>query len=155
VRDATDGTATERSVERLAPGQMIRSARRLARMSQREVADRAGVAPSTIGRIESAETRWPSTEVMDKLLVATGHYLAAVDRAGRPIGQHPHEAEMDRGGRYYPAHLDLHEVGDPFDPDPPVFWWGWYRIAWWPHEPAVPRWTYVRLRNEYYNPPLR
>jgi len=74
--------AAEHSIEWLAPGQMLRSARRLARMSQREVADRAGVPKSTIGRIELAETRWPTMEVMHKLLAVTEHYLVAVDRTG-------------------------------------------------------------------------
>lgn len=68
------GEADSRSIDVLAPGQMLRSARRFARMSQREVADRAGVSRSTIGRIESAETRWPTMEVMHKLLAATEHY---------------------------------------------------------------------------------
>ena len=139
----------------LAPAQMLRSARRAARLSQREVAARAGVPPSTIGRIESGESRDPAIGVVRRLLEATEHGLVAVDRVGRPLGRHPDEEEMDRGGRYYPAHLDLEEVNDPWDPFGRVYWWGWWRIAWSPGDPAVPRRTIVRLRNEFYNRPLR
>ena len=142
-------------VQVLVAEQMMRSARRLARLSQREVAQRAGVPRSTIGRIESGETRDPSMGVMQRLLEATGHHLVAVDRLGRPIEMHPHEGAIDRGGRYFPAHLDLEEVNNPWDVFGRVWWWGWYRIAWSPEDPAVPRWTYVRERNACYNPPLR
>jgi transcriptional regulator with XRE-family HTH domain len=151
-----DAVSGQRSlqVQLLAADQMIRSARRLARLSQREVADRAGVPRSTIGRIESRETRDPSMRVVQKLLAAAGHYLVAMDRLGNPLGEHPHDNKIDRGGRYFPAHLDLEEVNDPFDAFSRVRWWGWWRIAWWPEDPAVPRWTFVRIRTANWNPPL-
>lgn len=139
----------------LEPAQMLRSARRAARLSQREVAVRAGVPPSTLGRIESGATRDPSIGTVRALLEATEHELVAVDRLGHPLARHPDEDEMDRSGRYYPAHLDLEEVNHPWDVFGRIYWWGWWRIAWWPEDPAVPRRTFVRIRNEFYNRPLR
>lgn len=89
------------------------------------------------------------------MLEAAEHDLVAVDRMGRALDMHPDENEMDRGGRYYPAHLDLEDVNDPWDVFGRMYWWGWWRIAWWPTDPAVPRRTFVRVRNEFYNRPLR
>jgi transcriptional regulator with XRE-family HTH domain len=152
--DSPSTTVGGLEIELLVAEQMLRSARRRARLSQREVAERAGAPHSTVGRIESGQTLHPSMRMMQRLLKATGHYLVAVDRSGVPVGQHPHEDKNDRGGRYYPAHLDVETVNDPGDTFGPVWWWGWYRVAWWPDDPAVPRWTFVRIRNEHVNAPM-
>ena len=51
--------------------QLIREARRRAGLSQTELARRAGVAQSTVGRIESG-LRVPSTDLTERLVRAAG-----------------------------------------------------------------------------------
>jgi predicted nucleotidyltransferase/DNA-binding XRE family transcriptional regulator len=57
------------------PGTMIRAARRLARLSQTDLARRAGVAQSVISAYES-DRREPGLRTLAKLVEATGHRLA-------------------------------------------------------------------------------
>ncbi|MGH3787804.1 MAG: helix-turn-helix domain-containing protein [Pseudonocardiaceae bacterium] len=56
-------------------GTMIREARRRARLSQTDLAQRAGVAQSVISAYES-DRRDPSLRTLAKLIEATGHQLA-------------------------------------------------------------------------------
>ena len=50
---------------------LVREARRRAGLTQAELADRAGVPKSTVGRIESG-ARTPSTELVERLVRAAG-----------------------------------------------------------------------------------
>ncbi len=50
---------------------IVREARRRAGITQAELAERAGVPKSTVGRIESG-ARTPSTEMVERLVRATG-----------------------------------------------------------------------------------
>jgi hypothetical protein len=50
---------------------VVREARRRAGLSQGQLAERAGVAKSTVGRIESG-ARVPSTEMVERLVRAAG-----------------------------------------------------------------------------------
>ncbi|MCP5059910.1 MAG: helix-turn-helix transcriptional regulator [bacterium] len=50
---------------------IVREARRRAGLTQAELADRAGVPKSTVGRIESG-TRRPSTDLVERLVRAAG-----------------------------------------------------------------------------------
>ena len=50
---------------------VVREARRRAGLSQGQLAERAGVPKSTVGRIESG-TRKPSTEMVERLVRAAG-----------------------------------------------------------------------------------
>ena len=50
---------------------LVREARRRARLTQAELAERAGVPKSTVGRIESG-ARTPSTEMVERLVRASG-----------------------------------------------------------------------------------
>jgi transcriptional regulator with XRE-family HTH domain len=99
------------------PG-LVRSARRIADLSQREMAKRAGVAPSTVGRVESG-TLVPSLALLERLLACAELELIVVDPSGRVV-QPMREAEWTRDGaeRRYPSHLDtiLNPRGDQ--------WWG-------------------------------
>ncbi|MCA1844611.1 MAG: XRE family transcriptional regulator [Actinobacteria bacterium] len=56
------------------PGQLIRDARRTARLSQTDLARRAGVAQSVISAYES-DHREPGMAMLSKLIEATGHQL--------------------------------------------------------------------------------
>jgi transcriptional regulator with XRE-family HTH domain len=97
---------------------LVRAARRRADLSQRQLADKAGVAPSTIGRIESGSLR-PSLEILVRLLAAADIELVAVDSERRLV--HPMLAwddTLNGAGRRYPSHLDT--VLDPRMGD----WWG-------------------------------
>ena len=63
--------------------QLIRYARRSAGFTQRDLAARAGLPQSTIGRIETARLQ-PRWVTMQRLLAASGHSLE-VSRAGQGI----------------------------------------------------------------------
>jgi transcriptional regulator with XRE-family HTH domain len=97
---------------------VLRQARRRCRMSQRDVARRAGVSAATVARAESGTVR-PSLDVLQRLLDATGLYLVVVDPDGRviqPLEEFP--LARDAASRRYPAHLDL--IIDPEYGE----WWG-------------------------------
>ena len=57
---------------------MLREARAQARLSQAELADRAGVARSTVARMETLAKGDMSVSVLVRLLEAAGHDLKAV-----------------------------------------------------------------------------
>ncbi|HEV8683102.1 MAG TPA: helix-turn-helix transcriptional regulator [Actinomycetota bacterium] len=59
-----------------APGALIRRARRWAHLSQRDLAARAGVPQSTVGRIEAGSTD-PRASTLSRLLRACGFDLEA------------------------------------------------------------------------------
>jgi transcriptional regulator with XRE-family HTH domain len=58
----------------MALAQLVREARRRAGLSQAELAQRAGVPQSTVGRIESG-AREPSAALVERLVRATGFEL--------------------------------------------------------------------------------
>ena len=60
---------------------ILRSARRDARLTQRQLADRAGVPQATVGRIESGQIT-PRVDTLDNLLRAAGQELNAGARPG-------------------------------------------------------------------------
>src|SRR2546422_5140704 len=66
------------------PGRSLAAARRRAGLSQRALAERAGVPQSTIGRIESGAID-PRASTLDRLLRACRFELEAVPRLGEGI----------------------------------------------------------------------
>lgn len=96
----------------------VRRARRRADLSQRALARRAGVSPTTVARVESGSLE-PSLKVLRCLLEATGLQLAVMDLDGRLVLPLEVWAEARDGqGRRFPPHLDLiPDVGG-------VDWWG-------------------------------
>jgi transcriptional regulator with XRE-family HTH domain len=99
------------------PG-LLRRARRMADLSQRQLAARAKVPQSTLARIESGQ-RTPSLKVFQRLLAAAGLSLVVVDRVGRVIRpMRESDDTRDGGNRRYPSHLDT--ILDPLDGE----WWG-------------------------------
>lgn len=101
------------------PVGLVRAARRRADCSQREIAERAGVAASTVGRIEAGSLA-PSLAVLRRLLAAAGLRLVAVDGDGRLVLPMSDDRDDLRDGadRRYPSHLDT--ILDPVDGE----WWG-------------------------------
>lgn len=65
-------------------GTSLRHARRQAGLSQRELASRAGVPQSTVGRIENGAAE-PRSSTLDRLLRACGFQLEALPKLGEGI----------------------------------------------------------------------
>jgi transcriptional regulator with XRE-family HTH domain len=63
---------------------LLRRARRRAGLSQRSLAERAGVPQSTVGRIESGVIH-PRTDTLARLLRASGHELELGPRLGAGV----------------------------------------------------------------------
>jgi transcriptional regulator with XRE-family HTH domain len=126
---------------------LMRAARWWAKLSQRDVALRAGLPRVTVARIESGETADPAISTVQRIFAAAGFYLIVTnDELGELTPYHPDSAKYDRGGRYLPAHLKVHDVGEPYGTETER-WWGWLRLAWERSDPTVPRWTFTRNRR--------
>ena len=67
---------------------ILKRARKISGLSQREVADRSGIAQPVIARIEAGRAS-PRTDTFDRLLAACGFDLALVPRAGRGVDREP------------------------------------------------------------------
>lgn len=86
---------------------LVRRIRRIADLSQREFAARAGVSPSTVARIEAGSLS-PSLGTLLQLLAVADLALVATDPSGNVI--HPMQVwdnTRDGAERIFPAHLDL------------------------------------------------
>jgi transcriptional regulator with XRE-family HTH domain len=105
------------------PG-LLRRARRMADLSQRQFAKAARVAPSTVGKIESGQLV-PSLDVFQRLLAAAKLHLVVVDGNGHVV-EPMRESEETRDGadRRYPSHLDT-----ILDPRPGEWWADAYGLA--------------------------
>jgi transcriptional regulator with XRE-family HTH domain len=93
-------------------------------MSQRELAARAKVAPSTVAKIEKG-TITPGLRLFEAVLDAAGLFLVVADPDGnvlQPLEEFP--LAVDNAGRRYPAHLDL-----IIEPEPSEWWAGRYGLA--------------------------
>jgi len=97
---------------------LVRRARRIADLSQREMAAAARVAPSTIGKIE-ARTLVPSVMTFMRILAAAGLHFVVVDDKGRIVQPMAEWGDTRDGAeRLYPAYLDT--ILDPEAGE----WWG-------------------------------
>jgi transcriptional regulator with XRE-family HTH domain len=128
VTEAEGRAEWERRAEAMEAGQatvgaypvpgLLRRARRMADLSQRQLAGRAKVPQSTLARIESGQ-RTPSLNVFQRLLAAAGLSLVVVDGEGRVVRpMRESDDTRDGGNRRYPSHLDT--ILDPV----PGEWWG-------------------------------
>lgn len=88
---------------------LLRALRAHAELSQREIAQRAGVSPSTIARAESSRGAPPSWATMVRAAHACGCALWAVtdDMWRNRINGWPFDELVDEGNRHFPAHLDV------------------------------------------------
>ena len=84
-------------------------ARRIADLSQRELAERLGVSRAVVARIETGQTI-PTTELLARIMDIAGVRLAVVDGDGVPVDPVPADVARDNAGRRYPAHLDVNPV---------------------------------------------
>ena len=99
------------------PG-LVRRVRRIADMSQRELAKAAKVSHPTIGRIESGALM-PSLTVFYRILAVADLWLVVVAANGRVIlPMVDWDEARDGAERRYPSHLDT--IIDP----KPGEWWG-------------------------------
>ncbi|HET8926567.1 MAG TPA: helix-turn-helix transcriptional regulator [Microbacterium sp.] len=86
----------------------VRRARRLADLSQRELAAAMGLNQSQIARIEGG--REVSLPTFERILAIAGLRLAVIDESGSQIAPMPADVLRDRVGRRRPAHLDVHTL---------------------------------------------
>jgi transcriptional regulator with XRE-family HTH domain len=98
------------------PG-IVRRVRRLADLSQRELATRVGVAHSTISRLEAGRLV-PSLNTLLRILDAAELVLVVTDAEGQVIEpMRIWDETRDGGDKAFPAHLDL--ILDPRSGE----WW--------------------------------
>ena len=96
---------------------IVRRVRRIADLSQRQLAKAVGVAPSTIGKIE-ASTMLPSFPLLQRILGVAGLWLAVVDVLGHVVQPMEDWKDVRDGAeRRYPSHLDT-----IIDPRPGEWW---------------------------------
>ena len=93
-------------------GGLVRTLRSLARLSQRELAEQAGVPARTLARIESEPDAGALWSTVTALLIAAGCRLQVLGPDGEPAVPWVWEAGLDEGGRHVPAHLS---ASLPFD----------------------------------------
>ena len=92
--------------EPFGPGRYLARARRLADLSQRELAALAGVSQSQVAAFESGARR-VHADTLDRLLALAGLRLAVVDEQGNEVDPFAVTTARDNAGRRYPAHLDV------------------------------------------------
>lgn len=97
--------------------ELLRAARHRADLSQRELAERAGVNQSVVSKIEARLVTAPGLATVARLLAAAGCRLVAVDADGQPLQQRPYDDARDAGYRRWPAHLEVRPVLTDSD------WW--------------------------------
>jgi HTH-type transcriptional regulator/antitoxin HipB len=92
----------------------VRRVRRIADLSQRELASSVGVGQSTISRAESG--RDIALALFARILAAAGLRISIVDADGVETAPVPPDVLRDAAGRRAPAHLDVYAT-----PDRPIF----------------------------------
>ncbi|OKI47360.1 GNAT family N-acetyltransferase [Micromonospora sp. CB01531] len=127
-------------------GATLRALRRMADLSQRELAGKSGVPQATIARIESGRSPDPGFRLVERLVGAVAGRITISVPAGAELPPVPQEELRDAAGRHPPAHLDAREVRQPRD-WPGAWWAPWYDVPpeRWPPLPAV---TYALDRSE-------
>jgi transcriptional regulator with XRE-family HTH domain len=103
---------------------LVRRARRIADMSQRQLARAAGVSQSAVSRMET-ENLVPSLGLLQRVLGAAGLSLVVADAHGQVV-QPMADWDNTRDGaeRRYPSHLDT-----ILDPEPGEWWADIYGLA--------------------------
>jgi transcriptional regulator with XRE-family HTH domain len=115
---------------------LLRAARGTRKVSQRRLAELAGLPRSTVDRIEAGLTD-PRIGTLERLFGAIGYELTICTGQGRVLRIDEHREQLvDYGGRHFPPHWEVREI-DWMDN-----WWGWWRkksppprgyTYWWRH----------------------
>jgi HTH-type transcriptional regulator/antitoxin HipB len=84
----------------------VRRARRVADLSQRDLAAIIGLAQSRVSRIESGHD--VGVETFARILGVAGLRIAIVDDTGAEVSPMPPDVLRDGAGRRQPSHLDVH-----------------------------------------------
>jgi transcriptional regulator with XRE-family HTH domain len=96
-------------------GALLRAMRAHARLSQRELARRAGLPPSTIAGAEGAAGSAPSWASMVRAAAACGCLISVCPadqvEVGVRLGPWQFDGVRDQGARHLPAHLDVWRLG--------------------------------------------
>ncbi|GAA2026377.1 hypothetical protein GCM10009740_15190 [Terrabacter terrae] len=87
-------------------GRYVVRVRRLADLSQRDLAAETGTSASRVCRLESGALD-PGVTQFQRILHLAGLRLAVVDAEGREVPPVPADAVRDNQGRRFPAHLDV------------------------------------------------
>lgn len=87
-------------------GAILRTLRRRADMSQRELATRAGIAQSHLARLETGANDNPRLRTLERLVGAASARLAVVDLDGTEPEPMATDVQLDAAGRRFPPHLD-------------------------------------------------
>jgi HTH-type transcriptional regulator/antitoxin HipB len=91
-------------------GSLMAQVRRMADLSQRELARRAGVSQASVAALESG-SRSVRLDVFARLVAAAGMRLAVLGPEGE-MGPFASDAVRDNAGRRFPAHLDVRPPDD-------------------------------------------
>ena len=112
----------ERAIEWFDVSGTLRTARRAADMSQRELASAAGVSRSLVARIETGKLT-PRMDTYLRLLAVTRICLVAIHPDCSPVIPMGRDSMRDAAGRHFPAHLDVRAVNGRYG----GVWWymGW------------------------------
>ncbi|WP_104525148.1 helix-turn-helix domain-containing protein [Blastococcus atacamensis] len=92
-------------VSRLDVSAALRRIRRTADLSQRQIAERAGISKSAIARAESGSAGL-DVDALAACAALAGLRIALLDSEGREVGGMIRDAVRDGAGRRFPAHLD-------------------------------------------------
>ncbi|BCB81131.1 hypothetical protein GCM10022251_67270 [Phytohabitans flavus] len=127
-------------------GVTLRALRRRADLSQRQLAELAGVPKSTVTRIESGEVTDPRLRTVERLVRAAGERIAV----SGDVEPAPSEGWRDRADRNYPPHLDVRPVEELTD-WAGAWWAHWHRLppGAWPLEPPPYTYDLSRTRRAY------
>jgi HTH-type transcriptional regulator/antitoxin HipB len=87
-------------------GRLVARARRMADLSQRELAARLRVSRTAISRLESG-AGLPSLPLLRAILAMAGLRVRIVDESDDPVVPIPSTTVRDNAGRRFPAHLDV------------------------------------------------
>jgi len=83
----------------------VRRVRRVADLSQRELAATLGISRAAVGRMESGETT-PGVTLLAEILRLAGLRLEVVDVSGEEVAPVPRDVIRDHAERHFPSHLD-------------------------------------------------
>ena len=84
---------------------VLRRIRRIADMSQRDLASAAGISPSTLAHAEAGSRDLP-VQALARAVALAGLRIALLDAHGEPVEGMANDGVRDRLGRRFPAHLD-------------------------------------------------